>query len=89
MHHHEWFFITVFLCGVVTIMLVGFLGFHTYLVYCDYTTNETVKRRGVSGFLDKKLTFMKKWEQARADKKPFKPAAATVEKYEVRGDIKA
>ena len=30
---------------------------------------------------------MKKWEQARIDKKPFKPSAKSILKYEVRGDI--
>ena len=86
-YEHEAFTIAVFLCCIVTVMLLGFLGFHTYLIMYDYTTNETVKRRGVSGFIEQKLSFMKKWEQARIDKKPFKPSAKSISKYEVRGDI--
>jgi len=39
------------------------------------------------GFLELKLTFMRKWETARLDKKPFKPSAKSIDKYEVRGDI--
>lgn len=31
---------------------------------------------------------MKKWEKARSEKKPFKPAKKSIDKYEVAGDIK-
>ena len=30
---------------------------------------------------------MKKWEIAKNEKKPFKPNAKSINKYEVRGDI--
>jgi len=31
---------------------------------------------------------MKKWMSARKEKKPFKPAAKSIEIYDVNGDIK-
>ena len=31
---------------------------------------------------------MKKWMTAREEKKPFKPAAKSIEMYDVNGDIK-
>lgn len=68
-------------------MLFCFVVFHTYLIYNDYTTNETVKRQSVMGFLELKLAFMSKWETARLEKKPFKPSGKSIDKYEVRGDI--
>ncbi len=40
---YEMFSIVVFLCGIVTIMLLAFLFYHTYLVKIDRTTNEQVK----------------------------------------------
>jgi len=30
---------------------------------------------------------MKKWDKARSEKKPFKPAKKSIDKYEVAGDI--
>ena len=33
----------VMLCGVVAIMLYFFFGYHMYLVYYGYTTNERMK----------------------------------------------
>ena len=59
------FSITVFLCGIVTVMLILFLLYHTYLIYQGYSTNETVKRMSVLNFVEQKLNFMKKWEKAR------------------------
>ena len=84
---HEMFSITVFLCGIVTIMLILFLVYHSYLIYQGYSTNETVKRMSVLNFVEQKLNFMKKWEKARQDKKPFKPAQKSLKKYDVCGDI--
>ena len=37
---YEMFSIVVFLCGIVTVMLLGFVGFHSYLIWKNYTTNE-------------------------------------------------
>ena len=31
---------------------------------------------------------MKKWQKAREEQKPFKPAAKAIEMYEIKGDIK-
>ena len=42
----------IFLCGVVTVMLFGFIGYHTWLISKDMTTNEAVKRNGVYKFVD-------------------------------------
>ena len=81
------FSIVVFLCGIITVMLFFFLAYHTYLVYQGHTTNETVKRNSVLTFIEQKLTFMRKWEKARAEKKAFKPAKKSIDKYEVGGDI--
>lgn len=84
---HEMFAITVFLCGIVTIMLVLFLVYHTYLIWQGYTTNETVKRINVLNFVEQKLNFMIKWDKARQEKKTFKPTKKSIDKYEVNGDI--
>ena len=84
---HEMFAITVFLCGIVTVMLVGFLAYHTFLIWKGYTTNETIKRINTLKFAEQKLNFMVKWDQARHDKKRFKPAKKSIDKYEVNGDI--
>lgn len=75
----ELFFTVVFLCGIVTVMLIGFLGYHTYLISRGMTTNEAMKITGVSKFVDKKLEFMKKWNKARQDKKPFKPKQKSID----------
>ena len=40
---YEMFSIVVFLCAIVTFMLLAFLFYHTYLVKVDRTTNEQVK----------------------------------------------
>ena len=84
---YEMFALTVFLCGIVTIMLICFLVYHTYLIWKGYTTNETVKRINTLKFVEQKLKFMVKWDLARQEKKPFKPAKKSIEKYEVNGDI--
>ena len=86
-NQHEMFAITVFLCGIVTIMLLLFLFYHTYLIWQGYTTNETVKRINVLNFVEQKLSFMIKWDKARQEKKPFKPSKKSIDKYEVNGDI--
>ena len=84
---HEMFSIVVFLCAIVTVMLFLFLAYHSYLIYQGHTTNETVKRATTLNFVEQKLTFMKKWVKAREEKKPFKPAKKSIDKYEVHGDI--
>ena len=81
------FAITVFLCAVVTVMLIGFISYHTYLIANDMTTNEAAKRPGVRNFLEQKKNFLTKWETARLEKKPFKPSAASIEKYAIGKDI--
>ena len=43
-NRYEFFAITVFLCFIVTIMLLAFLGYHTYLISRNLTTNEQMKR---------------------------------------------
>ena len=42
---HEMFAIVVLLCFVVTIMLFGFIGFHSYLIWKAMTTNEFSRRQ--------------------------------------------
>ena len=78
----------VFLCGLVTIMLIGFIGFHTWLIARGFTTNENVRKYKIKSFLEGKVTFMGKWAKAREEKKPFKPTQKTISKYEVDGDIR-
>ena len=39
------------------------------------------------GFIAKKAEFMRKWEEARLAKRPFKPSTASIEKYAVNKDI--
>jgi len=73
---------------MVTIMLLGFLGYHTYLISRNMTTNEQMKQTQIYKFVEKKLSFIKKWMKAREEKKPFKPAAKSIEMYDVNGDIK-
>ena len=41
------------------------------------------------GFIAKKAEFMRKWEEARLAKRPFKPSTASIEKYQVKNDIQA
>jgi len=41
---YEMFAIVVLLCGVVTIMLLGFIGFHSFLIWKNITTNEFSRR---------------------------------------------
>lgn len=69
-------------------MLLGFLGYHTYLISRNMTTNEQMKQTQIYKFVEKKLSFIKKWMKAREEKKPFKPAAKSIEMYDVNGDIK-
>ena len=56
------FAIIVFLCGIVTIMLILFLGYHMYLIWEGFTTNETIKHTNTLRFFQKKLNFMVKWD---------------------------
>ena len=81
------FSIVVFLCAIVTVMLLAFVFYHTFLISQDRTTNEQVKAYQLEGFCKKKLTFLMKWKNARVDKKAFKPTKATIEKYVVNKDI--
>ena len=82
------FSITIFLCVVVTVMLLAFIGYHTWLIKGDRTTNEQMKRQQIGGFVAKKMTFLNKWKVARDEGKPFKPTKKSVEMYEVKGDVK-
>ena len=52
------------------------------------TTNEQMKQTQIYKFVEKKLSFIKKWMKAREEKKPFKPTAKSIEMYDVNGDIK-
>ena len=85
---HEAFSMVVFLCGIVTIMLLGFIGYHTWLINKGFTTNEQVRNMKILNFVESKVTFMAKWAKAREDKKAFKPTQKTIAKYEVDGDIR-
>ena len=78
----------VFLCGIVTIMLIGFIGYHTWLINRGFTTNEQVRNYKIKSFVEGKATFMEKWAKAREEKKAFKPTKKTIAKYEVDGDIR-
>ncbi len=86
-NEHEMFAIVVFLCGIVTVMLIGFIGFHTFLIYNDYTTNEFAKRQQVTKFIKDRVAFLLKWEKARDEGKAFKPAQKAIDKYNVGKDI--
>ena len=70
---HEAFSMVVFLCGIVTVMLIGFIGYHTYLINGGFTTNEKVRNYKILNFVEGKVTFMAKWAKAREEKKAFKP----------------
>ena len=85
---NEIFSIACFLCCTVTVMLFFFLSFHTKLIMADMTTNEYSKHGSIQKFLEKKLSFLKRWEDSRLAKKPFKPSAKALEGYIVRGDLK-
>jgi len=83
---YEMFFIVVFLCMIVTLMLLGFIGFHSYLIWSGLTTNEFTKRQSLLSWTSARLEFLKKWLKAREDKKPFKPAQRAIAKHSW-GDI--
>ena len=68
-------------------MLFLFIAYHAYLIKNDTSTNEAMKRQSVMGFISKKAEFMRKWEEASLAKRPFKPSAASIEKYVVKNDI--
>ena len=85
---NEMFSVTCFLCVTVTVMLFFFLLFHTKLIMADMTTNEYAKHGALQKFLEKKFAFLKRWEDSRLAKKPFKPSAKALEGYIVRGDLK-
>ena len=72
-HKHEMFMNVVFLCGIVTIMLIGFIGYHTWLIKRGFTTNEQVRNYKILNFVEGKVTFMAKWAKAKDEKKAFKP----------------
>lgn len=61
---HEFFFIVVIMCTVVTVLLGCFIAYHLYLFLFDYTTNELVKRRNVKYLLNRKLNFIKRWQES-------------------------
>ena len=79
---HEMFSIVVLLCFVVTIMLLGFIGFHSYLIWKGMTTNEFSRRQQVGRFVDSRAKFLEKWKLAREEGKKFKPSATAIAKYE-------
>lgn len=68
------FAIVVFLCAIVTIMLFGFIGFHSFLIWKNYTTNEFTRRQLCMRFIDTRITFLQKWVKARDAGKKFKPS---------------
>jgi len=81
------FAIVVFLCGIVTIMLIGFIGFHTFLICKDSTTNEFAKRQTLTKFCANRFEFLTKWHKAREENKPFKPSEKALEKYHIANDL--
>lgn len=85
---YEWFSITVFLCFIVLIMLLLFLGYHTFLIYKDRTTNEQIKRTGWYAVFKNRLDFLWKWELAKEEKKAFRPTAKSIDKYSRSGDLR-
>ena len=84
------FSIVVLLCCVVTVMLLGFIGFHSFLIWRSYTTNEFSRRQNISRFVDSRAKFLEKWVLARDEGKKFKPSAAAIKKYESsNGDLQS
>ena len=84
------FSIVVLLCCVVTVMLLGFIGFHSFLIWKSYTTNEFSRRQNISRFVDTRVKFLEKWVNARNEGKKFKPSEAALKKYESsRGELEA
>jgi hypothetical protein len=81
------FAIVVFLCGIVTIMLICFICFHSYLICKGYTTNEFAKRQNVYKFINDRLHFLTKWEKARDEGKAFKPSEKAIDKYHIANDL--
>lgn len=51
------------------------------------TTNEYTKHGGLKQFLNRKSEFLKRWEDARLARKPFKPSAKAIASYIVNNDI--
>ena len=85
---HELFFIVVIMCVVVTVLLLCFIVYHLYMFLFDYTTNELIKRRNVKHHLNRKLSFMRRWQEASQEKRPFIPTPRTLKFYDDRGDMR-
>ena len=84
---YEMFSIVVFFCGVVTIMLLGFVAFHTYLICKNYTTNEFSRKQFFIVSIDKRVIFLEKWVKARDEGMKFRPAKAALEKNQQNEDL--
>ena len=76
----------VMLCGVVAIMLYFFFGYHMYLVYYGYTTNERMKASQIKYYLNKAVKFLTKWEKIKQSDKDFQPAESSLTYYDVKAD---
>lgn len=68
-------------------MLIGFIGFHTFLIFNDSTTNEFAKRQSLSKFCANRFEFLTKWQKARDESKPFKPSEKALDKYHINNDL--
>ena len=76
----------VMLCAVVSVMLYLFFGYHMYLIYYGYTTNERMKSSQLKYYLKKAVNFLTKWEKIKKDDKEFTPAETSLSYYDVKAD---
>ena len=76
----------VMLCAVVSVMLYLFFGYHVYLIYYGYSTNEMAKHQQLKYYLGKAVSFLTKWEKIKKDDKEFSPSESSILYYDVKAD---
>ena len=74
---------------VCSIMLYLFAGYHMFLIYNGYTTNEKIKTSNLKYFLGKLENFLQKWIKIREEnvENVGEPKARSLEYYGCKADL--